>query len=141
MSSFCFFNSDDDNDEDDDDDEVDNDDTNGEDSDGDFQAYTLNSVPDDSNTANTKMTMMSMNTPMYNGNTLIIGPIKSSLFRKYVLEQDNATMITSKGLQKMFPQSSMQTKVDTLRLIGIKRKYPTLKFKAVSMANFLNGSA
>ena len=55
-SSGCVLvDSDDDNDEDDDDDndddDVDNDDTNGEDSDGDFQAYTLNSVPDDPNTA------------------------------------------------------------------------------------------
>lgn len=118
------FDSDDDKDEDDD--AADNNDPTGEDSDDDFQAYTLSSVPDESNTENTRMRMMSMNTPLYNGNTLIIDPIKSSIFRKYVLKQDNMTAITSKELQKKFPQTSMQTKVDTLRLIGIKRKHPTL---------------
>jgi len=141
-SSGCVLvDSDDDNDEDDDDDNDEDDDPNGEDSDGDFQTYTLNSVPDDPNTANTKMTSLSIDTPKYNCNTLIIGPVKSSRFRKYVLEQDHETTITSKGLQNMFPLSSMQTKFDTLRLIGLKNKYPTLKFKAVSLENFLNGNS
>ena len=109
--------------------------------DGLFSKYTLDASPRNTQRdVTTVMVKSELETDVYNGDTLIIGEISSSKFMSFVKSTDPSITFISKSLFEQFPGNNL-TRIDTLRLMTIKKMYPSLKFKAVGLNNFINGTS
>jgi len=102
-------------------------------SDGVFSKYTLDASP---RITQPDITVKAeLETDIYNGDTIIIGAISCSKFMSFVKSTDPNITFTAKSLTEQSPGNNM-TRIDTLRLMTIKKMYPLLKFKAVRLKIF-----